>query len=141
MNVSIERIEQTFQLLDSWEDRYSYITELGNKLPELGEEAKRSENLVQGCMSQVWVDAHLDNEGRVRYVANSDTAVVRGIVAIILAAFDGKRPEEANSFDADELFTRLGIYDHLSPNRHVGVYAMIERVKALARGLQATEAE
>ena len=131
----LERIVDAFAFFEDWEDKYNYLAELGERLPALPEEYKTPEHQVHGCVSQVWILAKVDHsQGPVLNLrADSDTAIIKGIVAILLAVYSGKRPEEIEAIDADAIFAELGIYDHLSPNRHVGVYAMIEKIRAVAR--------
>jgi len=131
---SLERIVETFDFLDAWEDRNRYISELGEQLPPLPDRNQIADNRVEGCMSKVWLVAER-RAGKPATIAlggDGDTPVIKGIVAILLAPYSGKTARETASLDADELFNRLGIYDHLSPNRHCGVYAMVEKIKQLA---------
>ena len=132
---SLERIAETFEFFEDWEDRYRYLTEIGQRLPALPAAQKVPENQVDGCVSNVWIVADPDDSpvSRVCLRADSDTPVIKGILAILLAIYSGKCAEEIDGIDADDIFGRLGIYDHLSPNRHVGVYAMIERIRAIAK--------
>ncbi len=132
---SLERIAETFEFFEDWEDRYLCLTELGQRLPAMPEACKVPENQVQGCVSNVWIVADRDDSPtpRVSFRADSDTPVIRGILAILLAMYSGKTADEIDGIDADGMFAQLGIYDHLSPNRHVGVYAMIEKMRAIAK--------
>ena len=132
---SLERIAETFEFFEDWEDRYLYLTELGQRLPGMPEACKVPENQVHGCVSNVWIVADTDDSPtpRVTFRADSDTPVIKGILAILLAIYSGKSAEDIHRIDADRIFDQLGIYDHLSPNRHVGVYAMIEKMRAMAK--------
>lgn len=137
---SIERIVETFEFFDDWDDRYNYLAELGAKLPTLPRAYHTPEHQVHGCVSQVWVVAELERtpSGTVlRLRGYSDTPIIKGILAVLLSIYNGLSPEEALKVDTDAIFNRLGIYEHLSPNRHVGVYAMVEKVRSLAKSLQA----
>ena len=131
----LERIGDAFEFLDEWEDRYNYLADLGGKLTPLPDRFKSPEHQVHGCVSRVWIVIASDGSAPpiLRFQADSDTPIIKGIVAILLAAYSGRTAEECETLDADAIFARLGIYDHLSPNRHVGVYAMIEKIRALAR--------
>jgi len=136
----IERIVETFEFFDDWDDRYNYLAELGEKLPPLGREYATPEHQVHGCVSQVWVVAELERgpgASVLRFRGDSDTPIIKGILAVLLSIFDGLSPDEALRVDTDAIFNRLGIYEHLSPNRHVGVYAMVQKVRSLAKSLQA----
>jgi cysteine desulfuration protein SufE len=133
---NLDRIVETFEFFEDWEDRYRYLEELGERLPAFPEALKTDEHLVHGCVSQVWVVAEPEPGSQplvLRFRGDSDTPIIKGILAILLAMYDGSTPEEALALDPDDLFRRLGIYDHLSPNRHVGVYAMVEKFRNLAR--------
>ena len=133
---TLERIIETFEFFEDWEDRYRYLEELGERLSAFPEGLKTPEHLVHGCVSQVWVVAEPQPGSQptvLRFRGDSDTPIIKGILAILLAMYDGRTPEEALALEPDELFQRLGIYEHLSPNRHVGVYAMVEKFRNLAR--------
>ncbi len=132
---SLERIAETFEFLQDWEDRYRYLTEIGERLPALPESCKVPENQVMGCVSNVWIVADLDNSRvpSVKLRGDSDTPVLKGILALLLAIYSGKSSDEVAGIDADGIFGQLGIYDHLSPNRHVGVYAMMEKIRTVAK--------
>lgn len=132
---SLEHILEAFEFFDDWDDRYRYLAELGEKLPAFPERFKTHEHQVHGCVSQVWivVDREAGSGGVVlRFSGDSDTPIIKGILAILLAIYDGTQPDETLDKDPDRLFHRLGIYDHLSPNRHVGVYAMVKKFHELA---------
>jgi len=130
---TIEEIVDTFQFFDDWEERYRYLIELGEQLPSLAPEHKSEANRVVGCVSNVWIMAepgkHPDT---LRFYGDSDAATVKGLVAILVSIFSGKSPADISTLDADQVFSKLGLYDHLSPTRHVGVYAMVQKVKAIA---------
>lgn len=132
---TLDEITESFRLLDDWQSRYEYLIELGEMLPPFDRRAQIEANRVQGCMSKVWVVARPDPEAPQRLVldADSDTGTVKGLAAILLALYSGKAPREILAADADALFTELGLFEHLSPTRHVGVYAMVEFVRAIAR--------
>ena len=141
---SAERIAETFEVLEDWEQRYRYIIELGRKLPPLGPEARVEENRVAGCVSQVWLVMFAEDGApeRLHFIADSDAHIVRGLIAILRAAYDGKTGNEIIDFDAEELMRTLGLDEHLSPNRRNGLVSMIGRIKSEAAnlaGLDATE--
>ncbi len=135
MTENIDRIIATFEFLADWDERYQYITELGNKLPPLDEQSKNPDQQVHGCMSQVWFRVDVDDSTppRLTFHGESNTAIIQGMVALLVSIYSGKTLDDVMATDADAIFTRLGIYDHLSPNRHVGVYAMVEKIRHLAR--------
>ena len=132
---SLERIAETFEFFEDWEDRYHYLTEIGQRLPALPEANKIPENQVHGCVSNVWIVADTDDPcaSRMNFRADSDTPVIKGILAILLAVYSGKCADEIYGVDAEDVFVRLGMYDRLSLNRHVGVYAMTEKIRAVAK--------
>ena len=124
-----------FDLLGDWDQRYQYLIELGEKLPPMQAELKTDENKVKGCMSQVWINATTE-DGRVKFDGDSDTSVIKGILALLISLCDDLSVEQVQTLDMDEIFQRLNLDEHLSPNRHVGVYAMFDLMKQ-----KATEAE
>jgi cysteine desulfuration protein SufE len=127
----LDELLDTFDLLEEWEERYAYIIELGAKLPPLPEAHRIDANKVEGCLSTVWLVPSL-KEGKLDFYADSDAAIVKGLVAILLTIFRGKTPEEALQLDVDELFAKMGLKQHLSSTRRNGLYAMVKRVKLFA---------
>jgi cysteine desulfuration protein SufE len=128
---SVEDIVETIGFFDDWEDRYRYIIDLGKELPAMPEAHKREELLVRGCQSQVWLDWR-ERDGRVFFEVDSDALIVRGLIAIILAAFDGQTPRAILDFDIDGYFEKLDLLKHLSPTRGNGLRAMVQRVRDVA---------
>ena len=125
---------ETFALLDEWEERYRYLIDLGRKLPPLPESAYRDENKVRGCTSQVWlVAAPGGADGRLVFRGDSDAHIVKGLVALMLLIFSGKTPQEILATDARAILDRLDLRAHLSPMRANGLYAMLERIREMAR--------
>jgi len=135
---SLDDIVDIFELLGDWDQRYQYLTELGEKLPTMPEEFRSEDNKVKGCMSQVWVCACLDEDdtGLVSFYGDCDTSIIKGVLAVLIQLSAGKTFEEIEQLDVDELFTRLNLDEHLSPNRHIGVYAIVELMKQQARNLR-----
>jgi cysteine desulfuration protein SufE len=129
--VALSEIRETFALLDDWEDRYRYVIELGRSLPVLPSEARVPENIVHGCQSQVWI-RHRFHDGRLVFELDSDALIVRGLIAIVLAALDDKTPEALLAVDIDALFEELALKRHLSPSRGNGLTAMVERIRRTA---------
>ncbi len=132
--MQIDELIETFELIEDWEDRYRILIDLGKKLPELAAAEKTEDNRVRGCTSQVWLVAEIERgqPPRLRFRADSDSFIVKGLLAIILMTYSGKTPAEILATDIDELFTRLGLQQNLSPNRRSGFYATVERIKQLA---------
>ncbi|QFI65505.1 Sulfur acceptor protein SufE for iron-sulfur cluster assembly [Sinorhizobium alkalisoli] len=132
---SLDQIIDDFAFLDEWEDRYRYVIELGKGLPDMPEALRTSENKVQGCASQVWLvtEAAGDPEDPVlTFHGESDAHIVRGLVAIALAIFSGKRASEIASIDALEIFGKIGLIEHLSAQRANGLRSMVRRIKSEA---------
>lgn len=129
---------ENFSLLDEWEDRYRYLIELGKNLPAMEESLKTPASLVNGCTSQVWlVSIPMDSSEvplRYHFIADSDSHIVRGLIALVLAAYDGKTADEIAAVEVEDFFSRLGLDDHLSPNRRSGFFAMVSRIRSLAAG-------
>jgi cysteine desulfuration protein SufE len=127
----LSEIRETFALLDDWEDRYRYVIELGKSLPVMPDDGRVPENIVHGCQSQVWIRHHV-RDGRLVFALDSDALIVRGLIAIVLAALDDKTPEELLAVDVDALFDELALKRHLSPSRGNGLSAMVERIRRTA---------
>jgi cysteine desulfuration protein SufE len=131
----ITDILDTFDLLGDWEQRYQYLVELGERLPPMAEADRSEDNRVKPCMSQVWVATTLDPEGpgTVRMSGDCDTAIIKGVVSLLVSLCDRKTPAEILALDFDKLFEGLKLADHLSPSRHVGIYAIVEKIREQAR--------
>ena len=133
--MNIENIIETFEFFDDWEDRYRYLIELGRDLDGIEESDKTEENRVQGCVSNVWMvtRALSGNPVRLEFHADSDAHIVRGLVAILLAVYSGRSPDQILAVDIRELFENLELGSHLSPSRSNGFFSMVERIKGTAR--------
>jgi cysteine desulfuration protein SufE len=127
-------IVSTFELLGDWETRYQYLVELGEQLPPLDEQARIEPNRVKACMSKVWVHAWEDPAapGHIRFGGDCDTGIIKGVLALLIQLADGKTVDEIEAIDMDEFFRQLQLDEHLSPNRHVGVYAIVDLMKQQA---------
>ncbi|MDE5568218.1 MAG: SufE family protein [Muribaculaceae bacterium] len=125
-----------FDGIDDWMDRYGYIIDLGNALPEIDEAKKTPQNLIEGCQSRVWLDAELDDEGKVRFTADSDAIIVKGIISLLISVLNGHTPDEI--LDADLHFINdIGLGEHLSPTRSNGLLAMVKQMKMYAMAYKA----
>ena len=133
--MTLDDYVETFELFDDWDQRYQYLTELGEQLPALPEALRTEDNRVKGCMSKVWVSAYRDS-GLVGFHADCDTATIKGVLALLVDLMSEKPAEQVLATDLDEIFDRLALDDHLSPNRHFGVYAMVELMKQQVKALQ-----
>lgn len=130
--LTLEELVENFEFLDDWTERYRYIIELGRELPALDASQRTDANLVRGCQSQVWLVREPGGDGEpVRFQADSDAHIVRGLVRVLLIAFDGKTPEQIAAVDHEGLFASLGLAQHLSPSRTNGLYAMVQRIRDL----------
>lgn len=131
MRHDIEELAENFALFDNWEDRYRYLIDLGRTLPPMEEGRRTEERLVRGCTSRVWMDAQV-REGIFHFTADSDAHIVRGLIALLAAAYQGMPAARIGEVDIEEIFQRIGLNEHLSPNRRNGFFAMVERLRALA---------
>ncbi len=132
--MTVEEIVDNFSYLDDWEDKYRYLIELGEGLPPFPEALKVEANKVDGCMSQVWL--YPSKEGEVyHFAADSDAMIVKGLIAVILAAYSGKTADEIQKVDIDGIFKTLGLDMNLSPTRRNGFFAMVEKIKSIASSI------
>ncbi len=133
MNAALDEIQGAFSLFDDWEDTYRFIIDLGKALPGLDAAHKTEERLVRGCQSQVWLVSRLDeNTGRMRLRIDSDAHIVRGLIAIVLAAYDGETPADIVAYDIEALFEELDLLAHLSPTRGNGLRALVGQIRGVA---------
>lgn len=124
-------ILEDLAFFDDWEERYKYIIDLGRALPAMDEAMRTPERLVKGCQSNVWIDVGLLS-GRLQFQVDSDAVIVRGLLAVVLAAYHDKAPEQILEFDVDGYFTGLDLERHLSPTRGNGLRAIVGRIQAIA---------
>ncbi|WP_428029230.1 SufE family protein [Ancylobacter sp.] len=136
MTSKIDSIIEDFELLDNWDDRYRYLIELGRALPPFPEERRSEQSKVQGCASQVWLvsDTRTGTDGpRLALLGDSDAHIVRGLVAILLALYSDRPARDILATDPGAVFARIGLKDHLTPQRSNGLRSMVERIRAEAR--------
>ena len=127
LNEIQDEIIDNFELFDEWMDKYNYLIELGNQLEPFNPKHKNNEYLIEGCQSKVWLYAELDN-GKVKFTADSDAIITKGIVALLVKVMSGRKPEEIK--DADLYFIdRIGLKENLSPTRSNGLLAMVKQMK------------
>lgn len=129
---ALDEIEETFAILENWEDRYAYLIDLGRKLPPFPDEAKTEDFIVRGCTSQVWMILTRNDDGRISIQADSDAHIVRGLIALVIAVYNGAKVDDIKNIDMTAIFDRLGLAEHLSPNRRNGFFSMVERIKSVA---------
>ena len=130
VNESAEELVEDFNLFEDWSDKYEYIISLGKDLSEMKKEDKIEENLVKGCQSQVWLIA-TEKEGNVYFEADSDAIISKGICALLVKVFNGQPASEIVKNNLG-FIERIGLKEHLSPNRSNGLVAMIKKIKAYA---------
>lgn len=131
MTTAIDTIRDDFAFLDDWEERYRYIIELGNSLAPYPEDARDDAHKVPGCVSQVWLRTTRGDgsDPELAFVGDSDAHIVRGLVAIVLALFSGRKASEVLSIEAEDTLRALGLDEHLSPQRANGLRSMIKRIR------------
>ena len=131
--MSVDEIIENFELMEEWDDRYRYLIELGRLLPPLPAAARNDANKVQGCASQVWLATAIRPNGAsgplLTFQGDSDAHIVRGLIAVLFALYSGKGAREILSTDAIALFEKLGLRDHLTPQRSNGFRSMVERIR------------
>ncbi len=134
-NPDIETIVGNFEFLDDWDDRYRYLIELGGGLAPLGEAEHSPANKVQGCASQVWIvsDRGEGPDPVLTFRGDSDAHIVRGLVAVVLAIFSGKRASQIAQTDESAIFQQLRLAEHITPQRSSGLRSMVARIKNEAR--------
>lgn len=134
MPSDIDTIIDDFEFLDEWEDKYRYVIELGKSLPAFDDAARTAQNKVNGCVSQVWLDSSVmdGSDKKIHFEGDSDAHIVRGLVAIMIAAMSDRPAAEIVGYDAEALLAKLGLDGHLTPQRSNGLRAMVARMKSVA---------
>ena len=139
---AFEDIAETFEFLDDWEDRYRHVIDLGRAMEPLEEAFRVPATKVHGCASQVWLLPNIEGQGPgavFHFKGESDAMIVRGLIAILVALFDGLTVAEVLKVDAGGELARLGLNEHLSSQRSNGLRAMVERIRELAGTAASTE--
>ena len=129
---TIDEIVDDFLFLDDWNDRYRYLIELGRMLAPLPAEAHSEENRVRGCASQVWLETSIegrDGEPTLAFKGDSDAFIVKGLIYLVLALYNGRTAAEIVATDPTDLFKTLGLAEHLTPQRSNGLRSMVDRIK------------
>ncbi len=130
--MSIDEIIDNFEFMDDWEDRYRYVIELGKELEPLQPEDYAEDHKVRGCVSQVWLVTEREGDPErpvLKFRGDSDAHIVRGLIAILIALYSGKRADEITQLDAEKVLDQIGLRDHLTPQRSNGLASMVQRVK------------
>ena len=139
--MTLEKLISNFELLGDWEERYGYLIDLGKKLPGLSDAEKSEDHRVHGCQAMVWMIMEPDpaHSGGLRIRADSDAFIVRGLIAVLELIFNSRTPDEILQTDAKSILGQLGLDSHLSPTRKNGLFAMVERIRTLARAQKSAE--
>jgi len=127
-----DELLETFEELQEWDERYDFIIDLGRELPPFPPELQTEENIVEGCMSTVWMATKVADTGQLEIQADSDSIIVKGLIAVLLSFYWGMKPAEIVVSDVSEYLKKLGLNQHLSPQRRNGLFSMIKRLNALA---------
>ncbi len=139
MNKELKDIAEDFELLGDWDQRYQYLIELGEQLAPMPASEKTNLNRVMPCMSKVWVYAYPapDDSSLILFHGDCDSAIIKGVVALLVQLYSGKTAGQILDIDVDKLFEAIQLAENLSPNRHVGIYAIVEVMKDQVRGFVA----
>ena len=133
-DITTDDILDNLGFFDAWQERYKYIIELGKSLPAMDNALKTDDRIVRGCQSQVWVDSEV-RDGKLFFAVDSDAFIVKGLLALVMAAYNNKSPADILAFDIDAYFDQLNLIKHLSPTRGNGIRAMVLKVQELAKAI------
>ncbi len=125
-----DQIVEEFDIFDSWMDKYEYLIELGKSVPVIDDSNKIEENIIKGCQSKVWLHAEKNNE-LIEFYADSDAIITKGIVSLLIRTFSNQKPEDIINANLD-FIDKIGLRQHLSPNRANGLNNMIKKIKFYA---------
>ena len=126
----INKIKEDFSFFEDWTQKYEYMIELSKSLDKMDDSLKNDNNLIKGCQSKVWLNAELNN-GKINFQADSEAIITKGIIAILLMVFNNKKPDQIIKSDVS-FIEKIGLKEHLSPNRANGLYSMIKQIKFYA---------
>ena len=133
-DITADSILEDLEFFDDWEDRYRYIIDLGKKLPPMPDALKTDANFVHGCQSQVWINADYDaGSNTLNFLVDSDAHIVRGLAAMVMAAFNHQPPQSILDFDIDGYFGKTQLIQHLSPTRGNGLQSMVKKIRQAAQ--------
>ncbi|QOV65957.1 cysteine desulfuration protein SufE [Kosakonia pseudosacchari] len=130
-----EKLLRNFSRCANWEEKYLYIIELGQRLPELSAEAHNPENVIQGCQSQVWIVMHCNEAGVIELAGDSDAAIVKGLIAIVFVLYQQMTAQDIVAFDVRPWFEKMSLTQHLTPSRSQGLEAMIRAIRNKAANI------
>lgn len=125
----LDELAAEFDVLGDWEERYRYVIDLGRELSPLTDAERSDANKVRGCASQVWLVTEPQPDGSLRFRGDSDAHIVRGLIAVLLRLYSGRRPQEILAFDAPAAFAKLGLAGALSAQRSNGLASMVARIR------------
>ncbi|WP_181994046.1 cysteine desulfuration protein SufE [Arsenophonus endosymbiont of Bemisia tabaci] len=123
------KLLRNFSRCQNWEERYLYLIELGEKLLPLSDRQKQVKNQVSGCQSQVWIFMESDSDGRIQFAGDSDAALVKGLIALVIIIFQNKTGQQILTTDSKAFFQKLSLEQHLTPSRSQGLHAMIRTIR------------
>ena len=130
---NLEEILDNMEFLENWEDKYKYIIELGQSINNFDDALKNNSTKVNGCLSQVWlyskINQNKNGEKVLNFMGDSDAFIVKGLIAILIAIYSEKKPSEILEIKHEDVFTKFGLQNHLSPQRSNGLLSMIQRIK------------
>jgi cysteine desulfuration protein SufE len=139
MNKNISEIQKDivneFELFDEWDEKYAYIIELGKKLEPLPEKFRTKENIIKGCQSTVWLGSEMQNDGTLKFFADSDAIIVKGLISMLIRVFSKQRPEEIVK-NEPFFIDSIGMQQHLSMTRSNGLASMVKQMKMEALAFQ-----
>jgi len=131
-NKEIDELIEDFSFFESWEDKYQYLIDMGRNVPQMADELKIDENKLRGCQSIVYFSNSYNDDGTITFIANSDAAIVQGLIALMLKVFSEKKPQEI--LDTDISFLKqIGLDEHLSPTRKNGLSSLVSSIKNAAK--------
>jgi len=133
--MNLDELLSEIESLELWDDRCDFLIDLGLALPKMPHDLKIEENRVHGCQSNVWLTSqtHTNGETTVDFQAESDALIVNGLIAVLLAMFSGKTPQEILSTNVTKIFSRIGLNRYLSPARRNGLFGMVNRIQDIAK--------
>ena len=131
-NEQIAELIDDFSFFENWEDKYQYLIDLGRNVPKMDEKLKVDENKLKGCQSVVYFSNSVNNDGSINFIANSDAAIVQGLIALMLKVYSGRKPQEILDIDTNFL-KQIGLDEHLSSTRKNGLSSLISSIKNAAK--------
>ena len=132
LKTSVDELAENFELLGDWESRFAYLIDLGKGLPPMDSADQCEANKVRGCQAQVWMKFVPEADGQITIVADSDAFIEKGLIAILMMIYSGKKAEDILNTDGEAVLERLQLAAHLSPTRKNGLFAMVKRIRELA---------